>query len=134
MTDQRTQAQRADALKRANECRVYAAEMKEWIAGRDRDAARNVVAQLLDSNDDPRFGHVELVALLKSIPRYGDERVRCTLRVVKVDDSARIRDLSPRQRCRIADTIRQPRLVVRRCDWPTLLPPTWTASTIGVAA
>lgn len=134
MTDQRTQAQRAAALKRANECRVYAAELKDWISGRDRESARNVVAQLLDGNDDWRFGHVEVVALLKSIPRYGADRVRRTLRLVQVDDDSRIRDLSPRQRCRIADTIRQPRLVVGGCDWPTLLPPTWTATTTGVAA
>lgn len=127
-------AERMRRIKRAQECRLYAAELKAWIAGRDRDSARNVVAQLLDTNDDPRFAHVPVVDVLLAVPRYGDDRVRRSLRVVGIDrHDARIRDLTPRQRCRLADTVRQPRLVIKTCDWPTLLAPTWDADTTGVA-
>jgi hypothetical protein len=115
---ERTIDQRLTALERANEIRVWRAQLKK-----DLTAGRTAVAPLLLASPvDDRLATMKVFDLVIALPRYGRVKANRILRECRVSPSKTIGGLSPRQRRELAQVVRafapRPRIRDRRTQPP----------------
>lgn len=97
----RSQQQRLDALRKANEIRSCRSQLKKDIA-----AGTFNIVDLLAS--PPEFAESErLVVLLSAVPGYGPTRVSKLLLKTKISESKRLAGLTERQRAELIQHFRQ---------------------------
>ncbi len=88
----RSEDQRLEALRKANEIRACRSQLKKDVA-----AGTVKIADLLAS--PPEFAHSErLAVLLLAVPGYGPARVSKLLLKAKISESKRLAGLTERQR------------------------------------
>lgn len=103
------EVQRQAALRLANEVRVAISMHRREIRDLGSDYGRLYVADLLDGTDDG-IGWLEacgIAHLLRAIPKVGDKKAGYLLRRIDVrSGQRRVRDLTNRQRCLLAEALR----------------------------
>lgn len=96
------------ALQRANEIRIAAAAVKRRVAALDRFAGEEEVKRLL-LDPEPDAELIEVAQLLRSINRWGRDRVKHACKASRVPADQRLGDLTDGQRARLANMVTQPR-------------------------
>lgn len=97
----RSQDQRLEALRKANEIRSQRAQLK-------RDVAAGTVRIVDVLARPPEFAETERVsALLLAVPKYGNARVTRLLTKARISDSKRLAGLSERQRAELINHFQQ---------------------------
>ena len=98
-TPERTQQQRMDALRRANDIRSERARLKERL--RNGDVAIHEV--LLDP--PPCVHTAKVLDLVLAIPKYGRVKANRLLERCRVSSSKTVNGLTPRQRKELLDML-----------------------------
>jgi len=92
-------AQRLDALARANRVRVDRAKLKRRIASGETSAAEAILLQRSETHTMP------VVEVLTSQRNWGDMRCRRLLLAMRLHETKRIGSLTDRQRRMLADRL-----------------------------
>ena len=98
---ERTDAQRREALKKANEVRSERAQLK-----RDLKAGRCRIEELLRKPPDV-IQTMKVVDILLQVPKYGRVKVGKLLQKHSISPSKTIGGLSPRQRAELVEALRR---------------------------
>lgn len=96
------------ALGRANEVRLTNANFRRTVAAKPpREAAELVAYTVEHEHDDDSYGALATDRLLRFIPHLGQQKVtKCLMAAGVVNQSKRLRDLTPRQRAAVAAQVR----------------------------
>lgn len=98
-TPERSQQQRMDALRRANDIRSERARLKERLRTGDL-----VITDLL--NDPPMCVHTaKVLDLLLAVPKYGRVKANRLLERCRVSPAKTVNGLTPRQRKELLDML-----------------------------
>lgn len=98
-TPERTQQQRMEALRRANEIRSERARLKE-----DLRTGQLVIANVL--SDPPACVHTaKVLDLLLAVPKYGRVKANRVLERCRVSPARTVNGLTPRQRKELLDML-----------------------------
>jgi hypothetical protein len=100
---QRSRQQQLDALRRANEIRVFRADLKEKIGNARRDADEVLVS------GDERLATMYVEELLRAVPGLGKVRIRQWFFRHQISPSKTIGGLSSRQRGALLVLLREHR-------------------------
>lgn len=94
-----TEAQKIEALKKAQEIRKQRADVRNRLKRGEID-----LKQILES-DDPVSGRMKVAYLLRSLPRIGKVKARRIMEEVGIDDSRRVQGLGRRQKEALLDRL-----------------------------
>jgi hypothetical protein len=97
----RSLAQRMDALERANDIRIYRAQLK-----RDIKAGRKQIVHLLE-NPPEKIESMKVFDLLLTVPKLGRIKVDKMIKVCRMSPSKTVGGLSDRQRNELVDFLRR---------------------------
>lgn len=102
---ERSLAQRLEALKRANEVRVFRADLKRELK-RGRVSIHDL---LLDEDLDERLATAKIIDLLLATPKYGRVKAHKVLQQTRVSPSKTLGGMTGRQKTELAAMLRIPR-------------------------
>jgi hypothetical protein len=98
-TPERTQQQRIDALRRANDIRSERARLKERLR-----TGQLVIVEVL--NDPPACVHTaKVLDLLLAVPKYGRVKANRVLERCRISPARTVNGLTPRQRKELLDML-----------------------------
>ena len=88
-----TDAQRADALKKAAKARQERAKLREEIK-----SGKTSFAQVMKKSDDPVVARMRVATLLESLPGFGKAKASKIMSELGISESRRVQGLGARQR------------------------------------
>jgi DNA uptake protein ComE-like DNA-binding protein len=88
-----TDAQRADALKKAAKARQERAKLREEIK-----SGKMSFAQVMKKSDDPVVARMRVATLLESLPGFGKAKAAKIMSELEISESRRVQGLGARQR------------------------------------
>jgi S13-like H2TH domain len=98
-TPERSQQQRMDALRRANDIRSERARLKEALRNGDID-----ITEVL-SDPPPCVSTAKVLDLVLAVPKYGRVKANKLLERCRVSSSKTVNGLTPRQRKELLDML-----------------------------